>query len=95
VLVWVYVGFRPRFGAGSRAIAAATGAVWFASSSGLVAAAVLFPILPPLTVALVVVWGLIELTLACITGAALYRRHVARVTRKRGRSVPASLMDRG
>lgn len=95
VLVGVYVGFRPRFGAGSRAISAATCAVWLTSSSAVVTAAALFPVLPPLTVALVVVWGLIELTLACMAGAALYRRHVAAVGRKRGRSVAASLTDRG
>lgn len=95
VLVWVYVGFRPRFGAGSRAIVAATCAVWLAWSSALVAAAALFPILPPLTVALVVVWGLIELTLACMAGAALYRRHVAAVTRRRGRSVTTPITERG
>lgn len=94
VLVWVYVGFRPRFGGGSRAVAASTIAVWLAASSGVVAAAALFPILPPLTVALVVVWGVIELALACAVGAALYRHHVAAVTRKRGRTVPASLTDR-
>lgn len=94
VVVWVYVGFRPRFGSGSRAIAASTAAVWLASSSGVVAAAALFPILPPLTVALVVVWGLIELVLACAVGATIYRRHVAAVTRKRGRSVTPPLTDR-
>lgn len=95
VVVWVYVGFRPRFGGGSRAIAAATASVWLAASSGIVAAAALFAIMPPLTVALAVVWGLIELTLACAVGAALYRRHVAAVTSKRGRSVtPPSLTDR-
>lgn len=94
VLAWVYVGFRPRFGGGSRAVAASTAAVWLAASSGVVAAAALFPILPPLTVALVVVWALIELALACIVGAALYRRHVAAVTRKRGRNVSAPVTDR-
>lgn len=94
VLVWVYVGFRPRFGGGRRAIVASTAAVWLATSSGVVAAAALFPILPPLTVALVVVWGVIELALACMVGAALYRRHVAAVTRRRGRSVTPALTDR-
>lgn len=94
VVVWVYVGFRPRFGSGNRAIAASTAAVWLASSSGVVAAAALFPILPPLTVALVVVVGLIELVLACAVGAAIYRRHVAAVTRKRGRSVTPPLTDK-
>lgn len=95
VLVWVYVGFRPRFGGGSRAIAASAAAVWLAAASGVVAAAALFPILPPLTVALVVVWGLIELALACAIGAGLYRRHVAGVARRRGRSVtPPPLTDR-
>lgn len=87
VLVLVYVGFRPRFGPGRRAIVAATAAVWLAWSWGIVTAAVVFPLLPPLTVALVVVWGLIELALACTAAAGLYRRHVAAVTRRRGRSV--------
>jgi len=89
-LVWVYVGFRPRFGAGSRAVAGATGVVWVAHSAALASVAALFPILSPLTVALIVVWSLIELTMACVAGAAVYRRHVAATTRKRGRGVAHS-----
>jgi len=88
-LVWVYVGFRPRFGGGSRAIAGATAVVWVAHSGAVISLAALFPVLPPLTVALIVVWSLIELTVACMAGAAVYRRSVAATTRSRGRGVLA------
>lgn len=88
-LVWVYVGFRPRFGGGSRAIAGATAVVWVAHSAAVISLAALFPVLPPLTLALIVVWSLIELTVACMAGAAVYRRHVAAATRRRGRRVIA------
>lgn len=87
VVVWIYVGFRPRFGGGRRAsIAAAVGA-WGALSAAVVSLASLFPILPPLTVALVIVWSLIDLTAASFVGASVYRRHAAAVTRRRGRRV--------
>ena len=35
------------------------------------------------------VWSLIELTVACMAGAAVYRRRVAATTRRRGRGVLA------
>lgn len=87
VVVFVYVGFRPRFGAGHRASLAAAAAVWAPTSAVVVMLAALFPILPPLTVALVVVWSLIDLSVASLTGASLYRRHAAAVTRRRGSRV--------
>lgn len=86
-LVWVYVGFRPRFGAGNRAIAGATAVVWVGHSAAVLSIAALFPILSPLTVALIIVWSLIELSVACVAGSAAYRRHVAATARKRGRRV--------
>lgn len=87
VVVWIYVGFRPRFGAGRRAVVGAALATWAATALTLVTAATLFPILPPLTTALVVVWSVIELTVATWTGAAVYRRHAASSARKRGRTI--------
>jgi len=85
VLVWVYVGFRPRFGAGSRAVLGAVAAVWAIGSATLVSAVALLGVLAPLTTALVVVAMLIELLVAGFAGAAVYRRHAARSTRRRGR----------
>lgn len=87
VVVWIYVGFRPRFGAGPRASIAAAVGVWGALSAVVASLAALFPILPPLTVALVIVWSLIDLTAASFLGASVYRRHAAVVTRRRGRRV--------
>lgn len=89
VLVWIYVGFRPRFGAGRRSILAAAFAVWAPASAVVVSVAALVPLLAPLTVALVVVWWLIELAVASQAGAALYRRRAAATTRRRGRKVDA------
>lgn len=89
VVVWVYVGFRPRFGAGRRSVHAAALAVWAPASAVVISVAALVPLLAPLSVALVVVWGLIELAVASQLGAAVYRRRVAASTRRRGRNVDA------
>lgn len=87
VLVWVYVGFRPRFGAGSRAVLGAVAVVWAIGSATVVSAVALLGVLAPLTTALVVVAMLIELLAAGFAGAAVYRRHAARSTRRRGRTL--------
>lgn len=92
VVVWVYVGFRPRFGAGRRSVVAASAAVWFVRSAAVVSYSALSPLFSPLTVALVVVWSLIELTAACFAGASVYRRHSAAVTRKRGSRVDVDVV---
>lgn len=87
VLVWVYVGFRPRFGAGRRASILAAISVWSVAAVVVVSLAALRPLLSGLTVGLVVVWMLIELTAASFAGAAVYRRAVAASTRRRGRKL--------
>jgi len=87
VLVWAYVGFRPRFGAGRRAILAAVTVTWVFSAATFLSAVALLGVLSPLTSALVVVSMLIELLIAGFAGAAIYRRHGARKTRRRGRSL--------
>lgn len=89
VLVWAYAGFRPRFGVGARSALAASLTLWVAVASGMVSLAAMHPTLPPLTVALVVVWGLIEFVAAGLAGAAVYRRRGAATARRRGRSVGA------
>lgn len=89
LLVWIYAGFRPRFGAGRRSMIAAAVAIWAVTSAVVISAAALYPILPPLTVALVVVWGLIEFCLASFAGGYLYRRRAAEHTRRRGRGLEA------
>jgi uncharacterized membrane protein len=86
-LVWTYVGFRPRFGAGRRAILAAVTVTWTLSTATFLSAVAILGVLSPLTNALVVVSMLIELLIAGFAGAAVYRRHAARSTRRRGRSL--------
>ena len=89
VVVWVYVGFRPRFGAGRRAAILAAISGWAVSAVVVVSMAALRPLMSGLTVGLVVVWTLIELTAASFAGAAVYRRAVAVNTRRRGRRLDA------
>lgn len=87
VLIWVYVGFRPRFGVGRRAVLGAVAAVWTVGSATLVSAVALLGVLSPLTTALVVVSMLIELLIAGFAGATVYRGLAARRARRRGRSL--------
>ena len=90
VVVWVYVGFRPRFGAGRRSMVAASAAVWLARSAAILTFTTLYGVLSSLTISLLVVLSLIELTVACFAGAEIYRRHSAAITRRRGRQVDAA-----
>lgn len=87
VLVWTYVGFRPRFGAGRRAVLAAATVTWALGAATFLSAVALLGVLSPLTSALVVVSMLIESLIAGFAGAAVYRRHGGRRTRRRGRSL--------
>jgi hypothetical protein len=73
MLVWTYAAMRPRFGAGVKTAICASMAVW-----GL---AYLYPnlfmiitnIFPRDMMVMVTVWGLIELIVAGIAGAAVYQ----------------------
>lgn len=86
-LVWTYVGFRPRFGAGRRAVLAAATVTWAFGAATFLSAVALLGVLSPLTSALVVVSMLIDSLIAGFAGAAVYRRHGGRRTRRRGRSL--------
>ena len=87
VIVWVYAGFRPRYGVGSRSVLAAGVATWVAWAFAVVSVAAIAPIASPLTVALIVVWGLIEIVAASYAGGAVYRSRAAARVRRKGRSV--------
>ena len=73
MLVWTYAAMRPRFGAGVKTAICASTLVW-----GL---AYLYPnlfmiitnIFPRDMIVMVTVWGLIELIVAGIAGAAVYQ----------------------
>lgn len=87
VIVWVYAGLRPRYGVGSRSVLAAGLAIWVAWAFAIVSTAAIAPIANSLTIALVVVWGLIEIVAAAFAGGSVYRNRAAARVRRKGRSV--------
>jgi hypothetical protein len=72
--VWLYAAIRPRFGAGPRTALIASVAVWALSYlyAGIYVHAG-FVVVPPKLVWLPVVWSLVEVPLATLLGAWLYR----------------------
>ena len=87
VLVWVYVGFRPRFGGGRRAVLGAVAAVWTVAAAAVVSLVALLGVMEPPRTALLVVALLVELLIAGFAGAEVYRRHAARQIHRRARSI--------
>ncbi len=74
IAVWLYAAIRPRFGAGVRTAAIAGAVVWAAShlfTGVYVHAGVV--IMPPRMVWLPVVWTFVEVQIATLLGAWLYR----------------------
>jgi hypothetical protein len=78
VLIWVYAGIRPRFGAGARTAAIAGVAIWIVGvlipNLGLMWFSGLFP--RRLT-AMTTAAGLVEVLVAAIAGAVVYTESVA------------------
>jgi hypothetical protein len=73
VTVWLYAAIRPRFGAGPGTAVIAALVVWFFAYFHQSAAMVLMGILPAKVMVLGTVWGLVEIVLGSIAGAAMYR----------------------
>jgi len=71
--VWLYAAIRPRFGPGPGTAVIAALVVWFFAYVHQSAAMVLMGILPGKIVVLGTVWGLVEIVVASIAGAWVYR----------------------
>jgi hypothetical protein len=71
--VWLYAAIRPRFGPGVRTAIIAGLAVWFFAYVYGNTAWVLMGFFPAALVAIITVWGLVEIVLASIAGAWAYR----------------------
>lgn len=72
IMVFLYAGLRPRFGAGAKTAVIAGVVVWLVAMMAAVADAVL-GILPANLLILTGVWALVEMVVASIAGAWLYR----------------------
>ncbi len=72
VMVFVYAGIRPRFGAGTKTAIIAGVTIWIVAMFGSVADVVL-GILPVNLLVLTGIWALVEMAVAAIAGAWLYQ----------------------
>lgn len=73
VLVWLYAAIRPRFGPGPRSAFIAGGATWYLAYVHSAWAMGSIGFLPGRLLALSTAWGLMEVLLAALAGAWLYR----------------------
>jgi hypothetical protein len=72
VIVFVYAGLRPRFGAGAKTAVIAGVAVWIVAMMGAVSDLII-GILPVNLLALTATWSLVETVVAAVVGAWLYQ----------------------
>ena len=71
--VWLYAAIRPRFGAGVSTALCAGSAVWFLAYLFPSVGYAVMGFMPPRLIAIGLVWGLVELLLASVAGAWLYK----------------------
>lgn len=73
LLVWLYAAIRPRFGPGPRTALLAGLAVWFVYSGSFADFHLAVPLFPTVVPLGNLAWGLVELPLAALAGAWVYR----------------------
>lgn len=73
VAVWIYASIRPRFGAGPKTALYAGLAVWILYSGGFAAFHLAVPFVPASVALATLGWGLVEVPLATMLGAAVYK----------------------
>ena len=72
VLVFLYAGLRPRFGAGAKTAVIAAVAMWLLMTFST-ASDVIIGLAPPNLALLVAAWSLVETVVAAVVGAWLYK----------------------
>jgi hypothetical protein len=72
-IVWLYAAIRPRFGSGPRTAAIVAVAVWWLTYVFPTIGDVLIGMIPGGLAVTVAIWGLVELIVASVAGAWLYR----------------------
>ena len=73
VLVWVYAAIRPRFGPGPKTAIIAGLVLWTLVWALLGASASLSGMITPSIAVISALWGVVELPIAAIAGAWVYR----------------------
>ena|SRR5688572_26129485 len=72
VLIFLYAGLRPRFGAGARTAVIAALTIWIVSFMGALADEVI-GLTPAKLLGVAGIWGLVETIVAAIAGAWVYK----------------------
>ena len=75
--VGLYAAMRPRMGAGPTTAVEAGVVLWLLAWAWPTGAMVFWHLLPGTTIVIALVWGLVEVCLAMLAGAWLYREDVA------------------
>jgi hypothetical protein len=73
LLVWLYAAARPRLGAGPKAAVTIGVVFWFLAYFGPLVAMNVMGLLPGRLAMIGAVWGLVEVPLAALAGAWMYR----------------------
>lgn len=71
--VWLYSAIRPRYGAGAKTAVCAGSTVWGLSVLFPMIGFVAMDLFPFSMILIATVWGLVEMTLATVAGAWLYK----------------------
>ena len=71
--IWLYAAIRPRFGAGAKTAAIAGLAVWFFAYVNPALAMALMGLFSMKLMTATTIWGLPEIVIAAVAGAALYK----------------------
>lgn len=78
ILVWLYAAIEPRLGPGTQTASVAALLVWFLAYCAPNVSNVVFGFMPLSLTVIGTVWGLVELLLAGILGARIYRGRLGR-----------------
>jgi hypothetical protein len=73
ILVWLYAAIRPRFGAGPRTAIIAAVILWFLAYFWPSLGTGLMGFIPMKLLSVGVAWGLVEVLIAALAGAAVYK----------------------
>jgi hypothetical protein len=75
--IWLYAAIRPRYGAGPRTALCAGAAVWFFAYLYPALGMYVMGMFPGRLMWIGMIWGLVEVLIASVAGAALYREGAA------------------
>ena len=73
VTIWLYAAIRPRFGPGPRTAAIAALVVWFFAYLHQGADLTLMGVIPAKVTMIGLMWGIVEIVIGAIAGAAVYK----------------------